>query len=150
MVLSRAGDLCRVNCETALSLLRRFVRRPAAGIIGADRVDRRVALFNVRNLALLVDHKRRTIRHPGLLVQHPISGRCFPFGKIAEERNRDVVLGRELPLRGNVIGADAEDLCARRFKFSDTSLVRFEFRRSTTGKRCREERQHYCVFALEV
>lgn len=126
------------------------MRRPATGIIGADRVDRRVALFNVCNLAVLVDHKRRAIRDPRFLIQHPISGSCFPFGKIAQERNRDVVLGRELPLRGNVIGADAEDLRARRFEFSDTSLVRFEFRRSTTGKRCREERQHYCVFAFEV
>lgn len=133
-----------------LYLLSRLVRRPAARVGGSDRVDRRIALFDVGDFALGVDHKRRAVRHPGLLNQHTIRGRDFPFSKIAQERNGDIVLLSELSLRGDVVGADAEDLCPRRVKFGDTSLVRLKFLGSTTGKRRWEERQHDGVFAFEV
>jgi len=133
-----------------MALLSRFVRRPAARFGGADWVDRRFALFDVGNFAPGVDHECRAVRDTGLLVQHSIGCRDFPFCKIAQERNGDIVFLSELPLRGNVVGADAEDLRALRLEFGDTSLVRLKFLGSTTRERRRKERQHDGVLAFEI
>jgi hypothetical protein len=81
-----------------MNLLPAFVRRAAARLGGADRVDRRAALLDVRNFAVGVDHECRAVCDAGFLVQHPIGGRGFAFGEIAQKRNGDIVLLRELSL----------------------------------------------------
>ena len=81
-----------------MNLLPAFVRRAAARLGGADRVDRRAALLDVRNFAVRVDHECRAVRDAGFLVQHSVSGRGFSFCKIAQKWNGDIVLLGELSL----------------------------------------------------
>jgi hypothetical protein len=126
------------------------VGSPAARVIRAGRIDRAVAFLDIRDLAFLVDDERGAVRHAGVFVENAVSGRRLALGKIAQERNGDVVLRREFPLRRNVVGADSKNLDALLFKFGDTILVRFEFLRSTTGERSRVERQDDRVFAAEI
>ena len=126
------------------------MRRPATGVSGAGRIDGGVALLDVGDFALGIDHECCAVGDPGVLDQHSIRGGHFPFREIAQERNGEIVLLRELPLRRNIVGADAEYLGPGPFKFSDTSLVSLKFLGSTTGERRREECQHDGALALEV
>ena len=48
------------------------------------------------------------------------------------------------------IGADCEDLHIHSIEFSDTSLVRQHFLRSTTGERSGEERQNNRILSLQI
>jgi hypothetical protein len=126
------------------------MRRPATRVVSPDWVDRRVALFYVSDFPVGIDNERCAIRYTELFIQHSIFCRDFTFGKIAEEGNGDIVLCREFSLGRGVVGTDAKDLGALRFKFSDTSLVRLKFFRSTTGERRREKCQHDGILAFEI
>ena len=128
----------------------RLVRRPAASVGRARRIDGGVALLDISDLPVFIDHESRAIRHAGVLDEHAVGGRRFAFREIAQERDRDVVLGRELALRRRIIGADSKNLRAAILEFSDTSLVRQKFLRSTTGERRGIEREHYRVLASKI
>ena len=137
-------------CAWRSSGLLRFVGGAAAGFCRSGGIDSAVALLDVGDLAVFVDHESGAIRHSGLFDQNAIRLRHSAIHEIAEEWDGDVVLGRELALRRGVVGADPEDLGSGLFKFCDTSLVRGEFLRSATGESGRIERQNDDVFAAEV
>ena len=113
----------------------------AARRIGAGRIDRSLAFFDVLNLAVLVHHKRGAVGHSIVLHEYTVGLGHLPLGEIAQQRERKVQLLGEFLLRGSVVRADAEYLGVLSFKFGDTRLVRREFLRSTTGEGGREECQ---------
>lgn len=114
------------------------MRQPAAGRIGAGRIDRYVAFFNAGNLAVLVHHERRTVRNAEILDQDPVLFRNRAH-VIAQDRVADVEF--LLPVRQGrrEIGTDRQDLRIILIKICDTRLVRVQFLGSTAGERGDEE-----------
>jgi hypothetical protein len=125
------------------------MRKPAARFICRSRVNRRVTHLNKRNFAVCIHNISHTVGHT-VRTQNAIglcSGTIF---EIAEEGEGKLQLLGEDFLGGTVVGAETENLCIFTFKFCDTSLVRGEFLRSTTGECGGEKRQHHGVFAFEI
>jgi len=123
---------------------------PAARCFRAGRIKGGASLFNVYDLAIQIDHKRRPVRHSIILHQGAIglSGRTHEITqqwKCCLQLNFGPVLQR-----GEVVSTDAEHLCVHPLKFSDTSLVRCHFLRSATGESGWEEGEHHHLLAAEI
>ncbi len=117
----------------------------------AVRVNRRVAFLDVDDLARPIDHEGGAIGDADLLVEDPVRFGDLPLAEIAGqgEGKLQFFLG-PVAQGGQVVSADADDARAGGFKSGDTSLVRREFLRSTTGESGRKERQHDCRLAAKV
>jgi len=126
------------------------MRRPAAGLVGARRIDRAVPLFDVGDFPFLVDHEGRAVRYAGILIEHAIRSGGLAFGKIAQKRHGNVVFSREFALRRGIIGANSKNFDVVIVEFCNTSLVCQEFLRSATGERGGVKRQDDRVFATEI
>ena len=124
--------------------------QPAAGRICTGRIERSLAFLDVLNLTFRVHHERGPVGHSIILDQHAVFFGNLSLVEIAQERKCQIEFFREFLLGGSVVGADSEDLGVLSFKFGDTSLVRRQFLRSTTGERGWEERQHYGLFPSVV
>ena len=126
-----------------------FVSQAAAGGIGAGRIDRTAAFFDVGDLAVLVDHEGGAAGNAQLGNQDAIL-----LGDLTHVVAEKGVVGVELffPMSQGrrEIGTDREDLSIILIKISDTRLVRGEFLRSTTGEGGHEECQDDNLFAAEI
>jgi hypothetical protein len=99
------------------------VRQTATGRVGAGRIDRYVALFNAGNLAILVHHERRAVRHAELRDQDPVRLRDLAH-VIAEDGVGDVEFLFPVRQGWREIGADRQNLRIICIKLCDTRLVR--------------------------
>jgi hypothetical protein len=126
------------------------VRATAARIGCSGRIESSAVLVDVSNLAVFVYYKRSSICYAGFLVQDSVGSGDFPLGKIAQKRHRNIVFDTKFTLRRGIIGRNSEDFGPGCIEFCDTRLVRFEFRRSTTGERSRVKRQDDRVLATEI
>lgn len=124
--------------------------RAAARRFGPGGVDGGVALLDIDDLPFLVDYKRGAVRNSVVFDQNPVSLGNLPLCEIAEQRDFDLVLGCKFLLGRSVVSADSENLSSSRFEFSDTSLVRRKFARSTTREGGREEGQDHRILAPEI
>jgi hypothetical protein len=104
----------------------------------------------VNDLSFFIDHKSRAVRHTDLGDQHAVGGCYLALREIAEQGEGGVDLGCKFFLGGSVIGTDSKYFCVVAFELSDTSLVRQQFLRSTTGKSGREEGHHDIILAAEI
>lgn len=125
------------------------MRQPAAGRVGARRVDRYAAFFDACDLAFFIHHERSAVRHAKLLNQNPVIFRNLAH-VIAEDRVSNVEFFLPVRQSRRKIGADRQNLRAIRFKLCDTRLVRVEFLGSTTGERGDKEGQNDGLLAAEV
>src|SRR5262245_15943989 len=95
----------------------------AARLESGCRVDRGVALFDVADNPLLVDHERGAIAEAlGLIVDAVIFYECA--FEIAEQWEGDAYILGETSIGGNAINTDAENLRLCIFEFGDISLIR--------------------------
>ena len=127
-----------------------LVIRAAARRFGPGRVDGGVALLDVNDFSLFIDDEGGSVRNSVIFNQNTISPGNLALRKIAQQRHFDLVFGCKFLLGRSIVRADAENLGSSRFEFSDTSLVRREFARSTTREGGREEGQNYSVLAPVV
>jgi hypothetical protein len=123
---------------------------PAARIRGASRVDSGIALLDVGDFSSFIDHESGPVRYACILIQNPVRLTDFTLGKIAEDRERQVVLCGEFLLRRRIIGADSKDLRVVCLEFGNTSLVCLDLLGSATGKRGGKESQYDRVLAPEI
>ena len=86
------------------------MRRTTASGLRPRRIDRRIALFDVDDLAFLIDDKRGPVGHAVLGHQYAVGRGHFTFGEIAQEGELHVVLGGEFFLGRGVIGTDSKNL----------------------------------------
>src|SRR5215467_1399146 len=126
------------------------MRGPAASRLCPRRVDCCIALLDVDDLSFLVHDEGRAIRHTGCLNEYAVRFRYRAIFEIAQHRYLDFILGCELPLGKGVVGTDSKNLSVGCVEFSDTSLVRRKFLRSTTGKCGRIEREDNDVLAAKI
>ncbi len=126
------------------------MRQPAARRFGAARINRAVAFLDGRDLSVLVDDERCAVRHACLRNQDSIILGNGAIGEIAQQRYGQVELGCKLFLRKRVIGADPKNFDLLTFEFSDTSLVRQKFLRSTRREGRREKCQHHGILSTET
>jgi hypothetical protein len=126
------------------------VGQPAAGGFRARWIDGAVAFLDVLDLPVNVHNKRGAIGEPEVLHKDAVGLDDLAILVIAEERERGVYFRRKFFLGGNIIGADGKYFCVNAFKLCDTSLVREQFLRSTTGESSREEGQDDGRFPTEV
>src|SRR5450759_2705874 len=61
------------------------MRRATARRLRPRRIDRRIPLLDVDNLACFVDHESGSIRHTGIRQQYAVIGRYLAFGEIAQQ-----------------------------------------------------------------
>jgi hypothetical protein len=125
------------------------VREPAAGFVRCGWVDRRIANFDVRDLAFFIHHVRYPIAHT-VGTQDTVGFGHGASGEIAQQREGKVELLSKNFLGGSVVGTNAKYFCIVAFKFRNTSLVCREFLRSATGKSGREESHNHWILALEI
>jgi hypothetical protein len=126
------------------------VRRPAARIVCAGRVDGRIALLDVGYFSLLIDYEGGPVGYSGIFVQNAVGLADLTFGKIAQDGERYVVLGCEFFLGRGVIGADAKYFSIGCLKFCNTSLVCLNFLGSATGEGSGEKGEDDGVLAPEI
>jgi len=122
------------------------VSKTAAGGAGAARVNRFLALLDVLNHSVLVHDERRPIRKTLIGVEDPILLRDLAL-KIAEEWKLDSVLLGKNFIGGRAVYADSEDRHVFLLEVGDISLIRLQFRRSTS-RECQDvKRQDHVLFA---
>jgi len=140
------GPLIAGFRENALLAL---VRQPAAGGVGAARVNSHAALLDVSDLAIFVNNEGDAIGDAHLGDQHSIQ-----LGDLAHVVAEHGVAGVQFlfpMLQGSAeIGADGEDLGIILIEISDTRLVRSEFLGSTTGESSHEEGQNDDFLPAEI
>jgi len=123
---------------------------PGTSVVRSGRVQGRLVLVDVNDLAFLVDDEGGSIGNAGVLVQNSVGCGNFSFGKIAQEGDGDAVDLGELRLGRGIVGADPENFSSGLIELGDTRLVRFEFGGSATGEGGGIERQDDGVLAAEV
>jgi hypothetical protein len=123
--------------------------KAAACLIHRSRIDSRVADVDELNCPVKPNHERGPVTH-AIGAQNSICLRRFASGEIAEQRHFEFQLFGKDSLRGNVVGTDAKNEGVICLEFRDTSLVRREFLRSTTGESGGEEREDYYIFSFVV
>src|SRR6185503_290759 len=96
------------------------MRGPAARFGGGSRVYGTAPFFDVGDLSLFVDDKRRAVGHSCLLRKHAVRGGHLTLREIAQDRKSHIVLRSELSLGRSIIGADSKNLCFRFCKFRHT------------------------------
>lgn len=118
-----------------------------AGSFRPGGVKCRAAFFDKRDLAVLVDHKCGAIREAPLRDENGVL-RCYFSGEITGkwEREMKMLVGPVLEGR-KIIDANADYLRVSTFEIGDTTLVRRQFLRSTTGKRGWEKGDNYVLLA---
>jgi hypothetical protein len=112
-------------------------------------IDCYVSFVNMANDSFLIDQKRRAISKPLLLVKDSIVPDDGSF-EIAEYWKGDAELFGKFTVGGNTVYTHSENLSVVCFEFSDISLIRFHFLRSTTGEGEHIHRQHDIFLAFEV
>ena len=126
-----------------------FLLNPAARRLCTRGVERGRAFVYVLNLAVPINNERDAVGEPALREYAVFAGDLAL--EIAEERECEVqVLISPVFESRQVIYADAQNLCVHAFKIRDTTLVRGQFLRSTTGKRGRKEGKHDHLFAAII
>ena len=126
------------------------MRCATAGGLGACGIDGSAAFLYMDDLPFLIHNKRGSIGDSGLFYENAVSGGHFALSKIAQQREGSAKLGGEFLLGRSVVSTNAKNFGVDVFKFRDTSLVRSDFARSTTGKGGRKKRQHHSVLSPET
>jgi hypothetical protein len=126
------------------------VRRPAARVVCAGGVDGRIALLNVGYLSLLIHYEGGPVGDSGIFIENAVGLADLTFGKIAQDGERQIVLGCEFPLGRSVIGADAKYFRIGCFEFCNTSLVCLDLLGSATGEGGGEKGEDDGVLAPEI
>jgi len=125
------------------------VRKNVARIFSAGWIDRDVALVDVLNDSIFIDHERGAIAEALLFIEDAVIFHHGAF-EIAEQWKGDAVLGPEFFIGGNAVDAESENLRVGSFEFGDISLIRLHFLRSTTGKSKHIKGEHDVLLAFEV
>ncbi len=101
------------------------------------------------NDALFVDQESGAIAEALFFVENSVvlNHRAF---EITQQRKRNANLFGKLTISGNAVHAQSKYLRFSSFEFGDTSLVRLQFLRSTTGERQHIHGEHHILGALEV
>jgi len=123
-------------------VLRRLVLEPTASGVHSRWINRSRPLFDVLDIAVVIDYECGTI---GKAVREKNS---VVFGNravvIAEEREGCFQLARPMFQRGQCVGANCKNLNIGALELIDTRLVCGEFLRSTTcesrGKESEDDR----------
>ena len=115
------------------------MRQTAASFVGTRNINRLVTLLDIRDLAILIDYKRRSVGHPHLGDQHAIllGNRTH---MVAEHGIRGAEFFFPVSQRRAEIRTDRQHLRIVCIELGDTRLVSGEFLRSTTGEGGDEER----------
>ena len=87
-----------------------LMRRAAARGIRPGRVDCCIALFDVDDLAFLIDYKRRPVGHAVLRHQDTIRRRHFALREVAQKWKLYVVFGGKFFLGRSIVCTDPENL----------------------------------------
>jgi len=66
--------------------------KPIAGVAGAQNLDRVSSRLHVRDLPLLINHERDTVRHTVFRQKNAIVFGDFAIDKVAEEGKREAKL----------------------------------------------------------
>src|SRR5207249_1558368 len=121
----------------------------AARFISTAGVNRRVALFDVANDALLVNDESGAVSEALRFIENAVvfDHRAL---EITEYRESDAEFFRPVSVGGTAVYADAEDLCVSSFEFGDISLIRLHFLFSATSEREHVKSQHHTLLALEI
>ena len=117
--------------------------------IGAGDVDSRIALFDVRDLSLHIDHEGGPVGHAVLGNQDAVQRRDFAIVIAQQGEFRSQFFG-PMSQCGSRIGADCQHLAVFGSEVRDTSLVRREFLGSATGERGRKECQDDVLLTAEI
>ena len=97
--------------------------QPAACIVCRGGIDGGIADIDERDLAFLVHDVGDSVSH-AVGTQNAVRLERGAGAEIAQQGESQLLLVGEDFERGDVVGADAEDLGVIAFKFCDTSLVR--------------------------
>src|SRR5947207_7801874 len=126
-----------------------FVRKNVAGIFRGGWIDSDVALVDVLNDSVFIDHESCAIAEALLFIEDAVVFHHRAF-EIAEQWKSDAVLGPEFFVSGNAVYTESENLRVGCFEFGDISLIRLHFLRSTTGESEHIKSQHHIFLAFEV
>src|SRR5713226_938733 len=129
---------------------RLLVGKDVARVFRTGWIDRHVALVDVLNDPVLVDHKRRAIAIAALFIEDAIVLHHTSLLKITQKREGKAQLFGKFAVSIRAVNADAENLGVRRIEFGDISLIRLHFLRSTTGEGKNVKGEHDVLLAFEV
>ena len=125
------------------------MRQYVAGFCGGRWIDRHAAFIYVLNNSLLVDDECGSIAEALFFIKDSV---IFDHRslEITEQWKRYTDVLCKTAVGRNAVDADAEDLSLCSFEFSDISLIRLQFFRSTTGESQHIEGQHHIFLSPEV
>ena len=144
------ATLCRGEPTDDSPRARKRLLLAAASSEGTGRIDRVSTLFDMRNATLGVNYECRTGRYAALLNEDSVIFRSFALSKITQQGIANAQLFGPVPESRTIVGAYKQHLCSSVFEFCDTSLVRFDFPRSTTGKGRWEEAHNDLLFTQVI
>ena len=125
------------------------MRQYVAGFGGRGWIDRHAAFVDVLNNSLLVDDECGSIAEALFFIKDSVIFHHSSL-EITEQWKRYTDVLCKTAVGRNAVDADAEDLSLCSFEFSDISLIRLQFFRSTTGESQHIEGQHHIFLSPEV
>jgi len=112
-------------------------------------IDRGVSFVDVPDDSFLIDQEGGAIPKALLLIKHTIVLYSSAF-EVAEYWEGNAELFGEFAVSGDAINTHTENLGFGVFEFSDISLIRFKFLRSTTCECQHVNGQHDVFLAFEI